>query len=263
MKKAILSLALCGALFAGWQDMLGEAVKSFGGGQQQSSGVSITSDKEQSAIKQALEIGVKKAVSALGKKDGFYKNELVKIVLPKNAQVAAQTLRKVGMGKYVDQFELAMNRAAEEAVPKTASILVDTVKNMKLSDAKKIVTGGDTAATDYFKTHAGEKLAKAIAPIIKKHMEQEQVTRYYQMMMQAYNKYAKPYTNNAYAKAALGALGMDTSAAPKEEKDLSTYVTNRTLEGLYKMIAQQEIAIRTTPAARTTKLLQEVFGGAR
>ena len=263
MKKALLSLALCGALFAGWQDMLGVAVKSFGGTQQKST-TSVASDKEQSAIKQALEIGVKKAVSALGKKDGFYKNELVKIALPKNAQVAASTLRKIGMGKYVDQFELAMNRAAEEAVPETANILVDTVKNMKLSDVKKILSGGDTAATDYFKTHAGDRLAKAIAPIIKKHMEKEQVTRYYQMMMQAYNKYAKPYTQNAYAKAALGALGMDTSAAPKEdEKDLATYVTNRTLQGLYTMIAQQEKAIRTSPAARTTKLLQEVFGGAR
>jgi hypothetical protein len=135
---------------------------------------------------------------------------------------------------------------------------------MKVEDAKKIVLGSDTAATEYFKKHAGEKLAKAIAPIIKKHMEKEQVTRYYQMMMQAYNKYAKPYTQNAYAKAALGALGMDTSNAPSEdEKDLSTYVTNRTLQGLYAMIAQQEKAIRTSPAARTTKLLQEVFGGAR
>ena len=257
MKKLLLSTILAATLFGGWMDAIGDLAKSYGTQTQSEA----SSNKERSAIKEALEIGVKKAVQSLGKKDGFYKNPLVKIALPTNIQTMAKTLRKVGMGKYVDQFELSMNRAAEEAVPETASVLIDTIKGMKLSDAKKIIQGPDTAATDYFKTHAGEKLAQRIAPIIKKHMEKEEVTRYYQILVTMYEKYAKPYTQNAYAQAALGALGISTSVAPKEnEKDLSTYVTNRTLDGLYKMIATQEKAIRHNPAARATKLLQEVFG---
>ncbi len=268
MKKILLSALLAGALVAGWQDMLGNAVKQYSGSQKNAGSTTATSlpgtTKESSAIKEALEIGVKKAVDTLGKKGGFYDNPLVKIPLPKNVQMVGDTLKKAGMGKYVERFELSMNRAAEEAVPETAKVLAETIKEMKLEDAKKIVTGPDNAATEYFKTHAGEKLAKKIAPIIKKHMENENVTKYYQTMMEYYNQYGKRYTSNKYAQAALGALGMGGkgSAMPKEdEKDLTTYVTNRTLEGLYKMIEEQERAIRKNPAARATKLLQEVFGG--
>ncbi|SMC10006.1 DUF4197 domain-containing protein [Nitratiruptor tergarcus] len=256
MKKLLFLPIIALIAQAGFMDTLNNLAKDY------TSNKSITNsaNEEQSAIKQALKIGVKKAVTTLGKKDGFLKNPLVKIGVPKNLQIVAKTLRKVGMGKYVDEFELSMNRAAEEAVPETASILVDTIKNLKVQEAKRLITSSDNyAITNYFKTHAGKKLAQKIAPIIKKHMENENVTKYYVTMMEYYNKYASNFTNNAYAKTALGALGMSAPGEVKE-KDLSSYVTNRTLEGLYTMIAQQEKNIRTNPLARSTKLLQKVFG---
>ncbi len=262
MKKLIpIALVLSVALQAGWMDTLGSIAKEYGKG----ASSSITdqkrqSDQNSSAIKQALEFGVKKAIATLGKENGFYKNPLVKIGLPKNLQGVASTLKKVGMGKYVDQFELSMNRAAEEAVPQTAKVLIDTIKELKIEEAKKLVMSKEpNAITKYFKTHAGQKLAKKIAPIIKKHMESQNVTKYYQTMMSYYKKYGKRYTDNKYAQMAMGAFGM--GQGQEEAKDLSTYVTNKTLQGIYKMIEEQEKAIRTTTAARTTQLLQKVFGG--
>ena len=215
------------------------------------------------AIKQALEFGVKTAVSKLGSKDGFYKNPLVKIPLPKNMELVAQTLKKVGLQKYVEQFDLAMNRAAEKAIPQTASILLNTINNLSINDARDLIfSKNDNAITQYFKTHAGAKLAATIAPIIKKQIENEQVTRYYQIMMEYYNKYAPKFTTNSYAQAALGAFGM-SAPARINEKDLTSYVTNRALEGLYTYIAQEEKKIRNNPATRTTKILQEVFGATK
>ncbi len=259
MKKFLLAAALGLLAQAGFMDSLGDLAKEYTAIQKSPS--TTHTNEEQSAIKQALSIGVKKAVATLGKKDGFYKNPLVKIALPKNMHIVASTLRKVGMGKYVDQFELSMNRAAEEAVPETASILIETIKNLSVEDVKRLIfSQNEHAITDYFKTHAGKQLAQRIAPIIKKHMESQNVTKYYSLMMEYYNKYAGNLANNAYAKTALGALGMETPSKV-EETDLSSYVTNRTLEGLYKLIAQQEQNIRTNPLARSTKLLQKVFGG--
>ncbi len=218
-----------------------------------------TLNKEQSALTQTLEIGVQKAISTLGKKGGFYKNPLVKIPLPKSLQPVATTLKKVGFGKYVDELELAMNRAAEEAVPKTASILFNTIKNIKPQEVKDLIfTNKKDAITQYFKTHAHKRLAQKIAPIIQKYMQKEQVNSYYQTLMRYYNQYAPNLSQNSYINAALGAFGIQTPQI--KEQDLTSYITNRTLEGLYTMIAKQEAAIRTNPMARTTKLLKEVFG---
>ena len=259
MKKHLLLTLIVGmALQAGWMDTLGSMANGYTNSSKQSS---VSGDETQSAVKQALELGVKKALSTLGKENGFYKNPLVKIGLPKNVQTVASTLRKVGMGKYVDQFELSMNRAAEEAVPQTAEVLMETIKQMKVEDAKKLVMSKEpNAITKYFETHAGQKLAKRIVPIIKKHMESQNVTKYYQTMMSYYKKYGKQYSDNKYAQMAMGALGMG-QGQEEEAKDLSTYVTNKTLQGIYKMIEEQEKAIRTSAAARTTQLLQKVFGG--
>ncbi len=257
MKKlTTLAIVACISLSAGWMDNIKDMAKSYTSQKSDTKNSSET----QSAIKQALELGVKKALGTLGKENGFYKNPLVKIGLPKNVQTVASTLRSVGMGKYVDQFELSMNRAAEEAIPETANILMDTVKEMRVEDAKKLVMSDKPdAISEYFKQKAGKKLESKIAPIIKKHMENENVTKYYQTMMSYYEKYGKRYTKNSYAQAAMGALGIKQDDT--NQTDLSSYVTHKTLEGIYKMIAQEEKAIRTSAAARTTQLLQKVFGG--
>ncbi|BCD67717.1 DUF4197 domain-containing protein [Nitratiruptor sp. YY09-18] len=258
MKKMILFIACALILQAGFLDSLQEGAKQY---MHQNSTKSVTSsNEEQSALHDALELGIKNAIGTLGKKDGFYKNPLVKIPLPQNVQTVAKTLRSVGMGKYVDNFELSMNRAAEEAVPETASILLNTARSISPEDTKRLILSNkDDAITQYFKQHAGKQLQEKIAPIIKKHLENEQVTKYYRLMMEAYNKYAPNLTNNSYTKGAMQALGMNTPANV-EEKDLSSYVTNRTLDGIFKMIAQKEHAIRTSPLARTTKALKDVFG---
>ncbi len=254
MKKFFLPLILLVSLQASWLESLGDFAKSY------TNPSAINSANEQNAIMQTLEIGVKKAISALGKKNGFYSNPLVKISLPENLQTVASTLRKAGLDKYVDELELSMNRAAEEAVPETAEVLLDTIKNIKPQDAKNLIMSDKKdAITQYFKTHAGDKLVKKITPIIEKYMEKEQVNKYYQTVMNYYNKYAPNITQNTQVQAALGAFGISSPKKVKEQ-DITSYIANRTLDGLYAMIAKEETAIRTNPTARTTKLLKEVFG---
>ena len=258
MKKLSFFAATALLVHAGWF----ETLQSFTSGSTKSEQVStsITSDKAQAAMQDALKVGIQEAVKQLGKRDGFYKDPQAKIPLPKNLELVAKTLQKVGMGKYVKQFELSMNRAAEEAVPQTASILYDTLRSINTKKAKELVLSqNEHAITDYFRQHAGNELAQKIAPIIKKHMENEQVTKYYQLMMEYYNKYAPNISNNALANTALGAFGI---SAPQriEEKDLSSYVTNKTLDALFFKLAQKEQQIRSNPIARSTKILQEVFG---
>ena len=255
--KRLATFALCAALAHGG---LLESLQNAAGKylQKSASTNSHSSNKiEQRALHDALELGIKNAVQSLGRKDGFYKNPLVKIPLPSHIRTVAKTLRSVGLGSYVDNFERSMNRAAEEAVPQTASILLDTARNMSAQDAKRLLfSDEEDAITQYFKQRAGSKLARKIAPIIKKHLESEQVTKYYRLMMEAYNRYVP---SNPYAAAALGALGMNTPQKI-DEQDLSSYVTNRTLEGLFAMIAQKERTIRSNPYARTTRALRSVFG---
>ena len=251
MKKVLFITFIAIISQAGWMESLSQMTQNF---KQQNS------SEAKSAVKEALKIGVQNAIKELGE-GGFLNNPSLKIPLPQNLQTVAKTLRKMGMGKYVDQFERSMNEAAQEAVPQTAPVLIDAIGKMSISDAKRLVfSKKDDAITNYFKNQVGQKLAQKIAPIIKKHMENEHVTKYYQLMMQAYNKYAQPYTDNRYAQAALGAFGISTPQKIKEQ-DLSSYVTNKTLQRLYMMIAKEERAIRSNPAARITPLLQKVFGG--
>ncbi|BAF70404.1 DUF4197 domain-containing protein [Nitratiruptor sp. SB155-2] len=258
MRKHIFS-ALCCALLAhaGWM----ETLHSFTAQKREQNtkiNKSIDDTKAQRAMKNALRVGMQEAIKQLGKVDGFYKNPLVKIPIPSNMQYIADTLKRVGMGKYVEKFDLSMNRAAEEAIPETASILYDTLKSIDTKKAKKLIfSQKENAITNYFKTHAGKELAQRIAPIIKKHMEKEQVTKYYQTIVTYYNQYGQ----NSYIDAAMSFMGK--SNEPIKEKDLTSYVTNRALEGLFTMLAQKEKSIRTSPIARTTRTLQEVFGAIR
>ncbi|BCD60611.1 MULTISPECIES: DUF4197 domain-containing protein [unclassified Nitratiruptor] len=254
MRKFIFS-ALCCALLAhaGWLETLQSFTTPVN--KKNSSKQNIDDAKAQSAMKDALKVGIQEAIKQLGKEDGFYKNSLVKIPIPSNMQLMSNTLKKVGLGKYVDAFERSMNRAAEEAIPETASILYDTLKNIDTKKAKELIfSQKEDAITDYFKEHAGKQLAQKIAPIIKKHVEKEQVTKYYQTIVKYYNQYGQ----NSFINNAMQFIGK--SNEPIKEKDLTSYVTNRTLQGLFTMLAQKEKAIRTSPIARTTRTLQEVFG---
>ena len=206
-------------------------------------GTSSTVEPDESTIisglKEALSIGTDKAVKNVSQVDGYFGNQVIKILMPEKIQKVADVLREVGYQKQVDDFVLSMNRAAEKAAPQAASIFVDAIKGMTFEDAKKILNGGDTAATEFFKSKTHDKIYSAFKPIISSSMDEIGVTHSYKEMMGKYE--SLPFMS-------------------KESLDLDHYVTNKAMDGLFYMVGQEEKKIRTDPAARITDLLKTVFG---
>lgn len=190
-------------------------------------------------LKEALTIGTGNAVSLVSVTDGFFANQAIRILMPDKIQKVADVLGKVGYQKQVDEFVLSMNRAAEKAAPQAKSIFVESIKEMTIEDAKQILNGGDTAATDFFKGKTSGRLSEAFKPIISSSMNDVGATRKYKEMMGEYT--ALPFTS-------------------AESVDLDQYVTNKSLDGLFYMVGEEEKKIRTDPAARVTDLLKTVFG---
>lgn len=199
----------------------------------------LTNKDTVGGLKQALTQGAGKAVDLLGRTDGFLGNEKVKIPLPGKLEKAADTMRKFGMGKYVDELETSMNRAAEAAVPEAKKLLVDSIKSMSVDDAKGILTGGDNAATEYFRRTTSAPLGERFKPIVQKAMAKVKLT-------QKYDKFA--------GKAARFGL------IDEENAHLDQYVTAKALDGLYLMIAEEEKSIRKDPVAAVGSLAKKVFG---
>jgi hypothetical protein len=199
----------------------------------------LTNKDTAAGLKEALTQGAGKAVDLLGKENGFLGNEKVKIPLPGKLEKAAEMMRSFGMGKYVDELETTMNRAAEAAVPEAKKLLVDSIKGMSLQDAKGILTGGDNAATEYFRRTTAAPLGEKFKPIVQKAI--------------AKVKLAKKYDKFAGKAAGFGLL---------DEKDahLDNYVTEKALDGLYLMIAEEEKAIRKDPVGAVGSLARKVFG---
>jgi enolase len=179
-------------------------------------------------------------VSLVSATDGYFANQAIKILMPEKIKKVADVLGKVGYQKQVDEFVLSMNRAAEQAAPKAKSIFVAAIREMTFEDAKKILNGGDTAATEFFKAKTGERLYESFKPIVSSSMDEVGATRSYKEMM-------GKYTSLPFASA--------------ESVDLDHYVTNKSMDGLFYMVGQEEKKIRTNPAARVTDLLKTVFGG--
>jgi len=256
MKRALpTTVALC--LFAlcaqprpaaaGWADVLDKVqqqvpAKSSGASGAVSSGLGAgLSDADiTKGLKEALAKGTATAVSNLGKSDGYFTNQAVKILLPDSLKKLEAPLRLAGQGQLIDDFVLAMNRAAEKAVPQAAGILGDSVKNMSVSDAKGILTGGEDSATQYFRKSSGEKIGQMMKPIITKSMESVGVAKAY-----------KKLTASPLAASAAQAYGLD----------LDAYVNTKAQDGLFYMIAKEEKDIRSNPAERTTAILKKVFSG--
>jgi hypothetical protein len=199
----------------------------------------LTNKDTVGGLKEALTQGAGKAVDALGRTDGFLGNPKVRIPLPGQLEQAAETLRNFGMGKYVDELETTMNRAAEAAVPEARKLLVDSIKKMSVEDAKGILTGGDDAATQYFRRTTAAPLGERFRPIVQQAMAKVQLT-------QKYDKFA--------GKAARFGL------IDEESAHLDQYVTARALDGLYLMIAEEEKAIRANPVDAVGQLAKKVFG---
>ena len=190
-------------------------------------------------LKEALDIGTKNAVTSVSKENGYFGNLDIKIPIPEKLEDAQKLLRKVGMGDRVDEFVLSMNRAAEKAAPQAVDIFVGAIREMTVVDAYGIVKGDDTAATSYFRDKTSDNLYGLFRPVVTDSMAQVGVVRSYKRMMNKYNSI--PFVK-------------------KVEVDIEDYVTDEALDGLFVMVGEEEKKIRKDPAARVTKLLQEVFG---
>lgn len=211
------------------------------------------------AFKQALKIGVEKAVDTLGQKGGFMDNPAVHIPLPPPFSQMETMIRASGGGEMIDEFILSMNRAAAQAAPQTAGIFVSTIDDMSFNDAADILMMDGSPATDYFKKHTREDLKKLITPIIIKEMKTNKVYKYYD----AVKKVADPGIKT-FAKAS-NFMGMAEKLhmkkhIPQDGVNIEEYVTNHTIDGIFLMIGQSEKMIRTNPAHQTTAEMRKVFG---
>jgi hypothetical protein len=193
-------------------------------------------------LKEALTRGSQAAVTRLGVEDGFLRNDSVRIGLPPALRSAEAVIRSIGMGTQADDLVLRMNRAAEAAVPQARTLLTNAVKKMSVQDAKGILTGGDDAATQYFKRMTSEPLAKQFQPIVKKAM--------------AKVKLAEKYNEIAASGARFGLV-------KDEDAKLEDYVTRQALDGLFVVIAEEEKKIRKDPAGAASSIIRKVFGAIR
>jgi hypothetical protein len=190
-------------------------------------------------LKEALKVGTENTVTFTGKTDGFFLNQAIKILMPEKLRTLEKGLRTVGYGPKVDEFVLSMNRAAEKAAPFAKQIFWDAVGELTFEDVRKIFSGHETAATEYFQGKTTDKLTVVFKPIVDRAMNEVGVTRQYKDLVGRYE--AIPFVK-------------------KESFDIDQYVVTKALGGLFHVLGEEEKKIRTNPAARTTDLLKEVFG---
>lgn len=249
MKRVILLIAvsitfICGAQLAtaGLGDFLDIFKDQAGsGGKPESTATDMLSNDEMvSGLKEALQKGTQFAVDKLGQDGGFLNNAKVRIPMPESLSWVEKTLRTLHQDKLADEFVESMNHAAEQAVPEAAAIFGDAIGAMTLDDARNILSGPDDAATQYFRTHTEAALTEKMRPIVRQATEKAGVTASYKSMM-----------------SRAGAL---TSLLSSDTTDLDGYVTGKTLDGLFLMVAEEEKRIRENPLARSTDLLKKVFG---
>ena len=191
-------------------------------------------------LKEALTIGSNKAGESASKLDGFYKNAAIKIPYPAETKSMMTTLKNLGMQKQVEAFEKQLNRAAEDAAKKAAPIFVEAVKNLTIQDGLTILKGKDDEATQYLKKNTTSKLQIEFKPVIVSSLKKMQVLNYWKPLATKYNK--MPFVK-------------------KVNPNLDDYVTQKSIDGLFKLVAQEELKIRKDPAARVSDILKKVFGG--
>ncbi len=225
---------------AGIDDLFKQADKLLNNNATSASNSHISDSRINAGLKQALSIGAERAIALLGKRGGFLNDRSVRIPLPGVLKSVGKGMRKLGQGKYVDQFETTVNRAAERAIPQTLNVVKDTVANMTLRDVRGILNGGDDAATRFLHRKAGPSLHAIIKPIVARATAETGATAAYKKLM-------------GKADHTLGGL-LNTKTT-----DLDDYVTGKTLDGLFLKLAAEERKIRKDPVARTTDLLQQVF----
>jgi hypothetical protein len=199
----------------------------------------LTNQDAVSGLKAALEKGAGAAVDLLGKTDGFLGNGAVKIPLPDSLKKYEKLMHSVGMGKYADELVVTMNRAAEAAVPEAKKLFVDSIRKMSVQDAKGVLTGGQTSGTDYFKRTTSDPLREKFLPIVKKATARVKLA-------EKYNQYAQK--------------GVQFGLVKKEQANLDDYVTQKALDGLFFMVAEEEKKIRQDPVKAGSDIIRKVFG---
>ena len=234
--RRVLAFATSTLLFAGGPAaaQIEDLTKSMGLGDK----TQLGSEKVASGLKEALKISTGNAVGLTGKADGYFMNEAIKILMPQKLASVEKGLRAVGYGPQIDEFVLSMNRSAEKAAPAAKEIFWGAIKEMSFDDARKILGGGDTAATEYFKEKTTGKLTEAFRPVVEESMDEVGVTRQYN---------------------ALVGQAQSLPFVKVPSLDLNQYVVGKALDGLFLTIASEERKIRKDPAARVTALLKEVF----
>lgn len=205
-----------------------------------SASASLDSNTIISGLKEALSIGSERAIDVVSKSDGYLSNELIRIAMPPQLKQASDLMGKFGLSSYADTFEESMNHAAEDAAPQATALIIDAINDMSIEDANKILKGSDDAATQYFREKTTSQLTDLFRPTIDASLNNVGTTKYY---------------NDLTDKvAAIPLIGENI------DMNLTDYVTEQALDGLFAMIALEEKKIRDDPAARTTELLKQVFG---
>jgi hypothetical protein len=199
----------------------------------------LSNQDASAGLKAALNQGSELAVAKLGANNGFYNNDKVRIPLPSVLEQALPILRMTGQGKQLDELVLSMNRAAEAAVPMAKPLLLDAVKSMSVSDAKNILSGGDTSVTDFFKQKTAAPLSVKFLPMVKGVTDKAGLSAQYNSVMGQAHKFG---------------------VVPAQQASVENYVTQRALDGLYLMIAEEEKAIRQDPIGAGSKIIGKVFG---
>ncbi|MDZ7751083.1 MAG: DUF4197 domain-containing protein [Gammaproteobacteria bacterium] len=233
------------AAHADWRDLLKKAedtVKGATGDSGGSAATALSSTEVAKGLKQALDVGIQRAIEYLGREGGFLDDAAVRIPMPKPLQPVESTLRRFGQDELADDFVETMNRAAERAVPETLDIFRDSVQAMTLDDAREILNGPDDAATQYLRRSSGERIQQAIRPLVEEATDKAGVTSAYKRMAGQAGSMLSGY--------------MDTGSL-----DLDQHVTAKAVDGLFLKLAEEEQRIRENPAARSTELLKKVFGG--
>lgn len=204
-----------------------------------SQGSGLSNEEIISGLKDALRVGTDSSAKRLSKLNGFFGDAAIKVLMPEEAKKVERTLRNIGMGSLVDKAILSMNRAAEDAASGVGNIFWDAIKSMSITDGVKILRGGDFAATDYLKSATTRQLTEKFRPVIEASLVKVDATKYWKDVFTTYNKF---------------------SASPVNT-DLTAYVTERALAGLFLKISLEEQKIRKDPAAQVTSILKKVFGG--
>lgn len=240
MKKMIAVSIVATLLHVGAKAQFGDLIKKAKEVVNTNTGTtSLSNDDIIKGLKEALSVGADKSVNKLSAVDGFLKNDAIKIVMPEEAQKVESTLRRMGLNKQVDEAIVSMNRAAEDAAKSAAPIFINAIKEMSIQDGLSILKGNDTAATSYLKGKTLTSLTAAFKPIVEQSLVKVDATKYWNDVFSAYNKV--PFVKQV-------------------NPDLTAYVTEKALAGLFLQVALEEAAIRKDPAARVTDILKKVFG---